>query len=73
MDELVELVHPLLDRRGRAGGMRVVVSRKDWGGPNKTGHVVVAIGPITIGDDKQPHVVKPTKVVGSTSTARRNA
>jgi hypothetical protein len=48
---------------GGVGRMRVVVSRKDWGGPNKTGHVVVSIGPITIGDDNQPHVVNPTKVV----------
>jgi hypothetical protein len=47
----------------RAGRVRVVVSRQDWGGPNKTGHVTVKIGPIVIGDDKQPHVVKPTQVV----------
>jgi hypothetical protein len=46
----------------RAGRVRLVVSRKDWGGPNKTGHVTVAIGPIAIGDDKQPHVGKPARV-----------
>jgi hypothetical protein len=46
----------------RAGRMRVVVSRKDWGGPNKTGHVTVTIGPIVIGDDKQPHIGKPAVV-----------
>ena len=46
----------------RAGRVRVVVSRKSWGGPNKTGHVTIKIGPITIGDDKQPHVVHPTAV-----------
>jgi hypothetical protein len=46
----------------RAGRMRVVVSRVPWGGPNKTGHVTVAIGPIVIGDDKQPHLGKPTEV-----------
>jgi hypothetical protein len=46
----------------RAGRVRVTVSRKAWGGPNKTGHVTVAIGPIVIGDDKQPHLVTPTAV-----------
>jgi hypothetical protein len=46
----------------RAGRLRVVVSRAAWGGPNKTGHVTVAIGPIVIGDDKQPHLGKPTEV-----------
>ena len=46
----------------RAGRIRVVVSRVPWGGPNKTGHVTVAIGRIVIGNDKQPHLGKPTKV-----------
>src|SRR5438094_3831167 len=46
-----------------AGRVRIVVSRKSWGGPNKTGHVTIRIGPITIGDDKQPHVVHATKTV----------
>jgi hypothetical protein len=45
----------------KAGRVRVVVSRKSWGGPNKTGHVTIRIGPITIGDDKQPHVVHATE------------
>jgi hypothetical protein len=44
----------------RTGRMRVVVSRKPWGGPDKVGHVTIRIGPITIGDDKQPHVVTAT-------------
>jgi hypothetical protein len=46
----------------RAGRIRVTVSRAAWGGPNKTGHVTVAIGPIVIGDDNQPHLGKPTEV-----------
>ena len=46
----------------RAGRIRVVVSRAAWGGPNKTGHVTVAIGRIVIGDDKQPHLGKPADV-----------
>ncbi len=46
----------------RAGRIRVIVSRAAWGGPNKTGHVTVAIGPMVIGDDKQPHLGKPTDV-----------
>jgi hypothetical protein len=45
----------------RTGRMRVVVSRKSWGGPDKPGHVTIKIGPITIGDDKQPHVVTATQ------------
>jgi hypothetical protein len=48
---------------GTAGRVRVVVSRATWGGPNKTGHVTVTIGPIVIGDDLQPHVGKPAKVI----------
>jgi hypothetical protein len=46
----------------RPGKIRVTVSRAAWGGPNKTGHVTVAIGPIVIGEDKQPHLGKPTAV-----------
>jgi len=46
----------------RAGRVRVIVSRAAWGGPNKTGHVTVAIGRIVIGDDHQPHLGKPTDV-----------
>jgi dolichyl-phosphate-mannose-protein mannosyltransferase len=47
----------------KTGRLRLVVSRKDWGGPNKTGHVTVKIGPIVIGDDKQPHVGMPMHVL----------
>jgi hypothetical protein len=46
----------------RTGRMRVVVSRAAWGGPDKPGKVRVEIGPIVIGDDKQPHIGKPTAV-----------
>ena len=46
----------------KAGRIRIVVSRKDWGGPNRTGHVTVKLGPIVIGDDKQPHVGGPAVV-----------
>ena len=46
----------------RAGRVRVVVSRHEWGGPDKPGHVRVAIGPIVIGDDNQPHVGTPAVV-----------
>jgi hypothetical protein len=47
----------------RAGRLRVVVSRADWGGPDKTGHVTVTIGPIVIGEDKEAHIGTPTQVV----------
>src|SRR6266511_4182122 len=46
----------------RAGRIRVLVSREEWGGPDKPGHVPVKIGPIVIGDDNQPHIDKPTAV-----------
>lgn len=49
--------------RGRDGGrLRVVVSRREWGGPDKFGHVTVRLGPIVIGDDNQPHVGEPALV-----------
>src|SRR6266536_2835643 len=44
----------------RGGRVRIVVSRREWGGPDKAGHVTVRIGRIVIGDDKQPHVVRAT-------------
>ncbi len=46
----------------RTGRIRVIVSRAAWGGPNKTGHVTVAIGRMVVGDDKQPHLGKSTAV-----------
>jgi hypothetical protein len=48
--------------RGGRGRIRVVVSREEWGGPDKFGHVTVKLGPIVIGDDNQPHVGKPWAV-----------
>ncbi len=48
---------------GSAGGrMRVVVSRREWGGPDKFGNVTVKLGRIVIGDDNQPHVGEPALV-----------
>src|SRR5262245_22239480 len=46
---------------GERGRVRIVVSRP-WGGPDVPGHVTVKLGPIVIGDDKQPHVGQPTTV-----------
>ena len=46
----------------RAGRMRIVVVRATLRGAEMTGHATVAIGPIVIGDDKQPHLGKPTEV-----------
>jgi hypothetical protein len=43
----------------RAGRIRVIVSRRAWGGPDKPGHVTVKIGPIIIGPDRDPHVGLP--------------
>ena len=46
----------------RAGRMRVVLFGPPQGAREMTGHATVAIGPIVIGDDKQPHLGKPTVV-----------
>jgi hypothetical protein len=45
----------------RTGAMRIVLSGPPEGAHEMTGHVTVAIGPIVIGDDKQPHLLKPTE------------
>jgi hypothetical protein len=48
---------------GNLGGrIRVVISRRGWGGPDKPGHVTIAIGRIVIGNDNQPRIGKPTAV-----------
>jgi hypothetical protein len=44
---------------GEVGRVRIVVKR---GGPEAVAHVTVKLGPIVIGDDKQPHVGEPTTV-----------
>jgi len=46
----------------RVGRMRVVLSGPPQGAHVTTGHVTVAIGPIVVGDDNQPHLGKPTEV-----------
>jgi len=47
----------------RAGRMRIVLSGPPQGAHEMTGHATVAIGPIVIGDDNQPHLGKPSKIV----------
>lgn len=44
---------------GEVGRLRIVAER---GGPDVVAHVTVRLGPIVIGDDKQPHVGEPTTV-----------
>jgi hypothetical protein len=46
----------------RTGRVRVVISRKGWGGPDKPGHVAISIGKIVIGNDNQPVIGTPTAV-----------
>jgi hypothetical protein len=46
----------------KTGRIRVMLSRAAWGGTNVTGHVTVAIGPMVVGDDKQPHLGKASSV-----------
>jgi hypothetical protein len=45
---------------GEVGRVRIVAKR---GGPESVAHLTVRLGPIVIGDDKQPHVGEPTTVV----------
>ena len=46
----------------RAGRMRIVMLGPPQGAQETTVHATVSIGPIVIGDDKQPHLGKPTAV-----------
>ena len=46
----------------RTGRMRVVLSGPPQGAREMTGHATGAIGPIVIGDDKQPHLGKPSEI-----------
>ena len=46
----------------RAGRMRIALSGPPQGAQEVTTHVTVSIGPIVIGDDKQPHLGKPAEV-----------
>jgi uncharacterized membrane protein len=46
----------------RAGRMRIVMLGPPQGAQETTVHATVSIGPIVIGDDKQPHLGKPTEV-----------
>jgi hypothetical protein len=46
----------------RAGRMRIALSGPPQGVQEVTTHVTVSIGPIVIGDDKQPHLGKPAEM-----------
>jgi hypothetical protein len=46
----------------RAGRMRIVMLGPPQGAQETTVHATVSIGPIVIGDDKQPHLGKATEV-----------
>ena len=45
-----------------AGRMRIVMFGPPEGAHEMTGHATVEIGPMVIGDDKQPHLGKPTEI-----------
>jgi hypothetical protein len=47
---------------GETGGKVRIVAARPWGGPDVVGHVTVRLGPIVIGDDRQPHVGAPMVV-----------
>jgi hypothetical protein len=45
---------------GEGGNVLVSLSRKTWGGPDKPGQVVIKVGPLVKGPDKQPHIGRVT-------------
>lgn len=45
------------------GTMELTVSRREWGGPDKPGHVTIVMGTLKIGSDRQPHLGRVTKVI----------
>jgi hypothetical protein len=45
------------------GTMRLTVSRREWGGPDKPGHVTITMGTLTIGADRQPHIGRVTRTI----------
>ncbi len=47
-------------RDGQPGWALVTVSRKAWGGKDKPGNVLVRIGPLELGPDKQPRIARVT-------------
>jgi hypothetical protein len=49
---------------GRPGYAIVTVSRAGWRGPDKPGHVVIRVGSLIRGSDRQPHI-------GHVTAARR--
>jgi hypothetical protein len=57
-------------RGGGAGKLRVSASWERWGGPNKA-RVVVRMGELRIGEDKQPHLGRVTAVRTCTLTAHK--
>lgn len=46
----------------KAGSAVVTVSRAAWGGPDKPGRVVISVGTLVKGADRQPHIGKVTAV-----------
>jgi hypothetical protein len=44
----------------RAGSIRILVSRAEWGGPSDPSPVHILVGTLAIGQDRQPHVGKVT-------------
>ncbi len=44
------------------GTMRITVSRQEWGGPDKPGHVTIRLGTLAIGTDSQPHIGRVTQI-----------
>jgi hypothetical protein len=47
-------------RSGEGGNVLVTLSRQTWGGPDKPGHVLISVGPLVKGADKQPHIGRVT-------------
>jgi hypothetical protein len=45
---------------GQGGNILVSLSRATWGGPDKPGRVLIKVGTLVRGEDKQPHIGRVT-------------
>jgi len=60
-------------QNGQRGNVLVTLTRRTWGGPDKPGRVLIKIGTLVKGADKQPHIGRVTAMrrwtIHSLSTA----
>jgi hypothetical protein len=51
---------------GGRGKLQITVSRREWGGPDVPGRVLIKVGTLTIGKDAQPHIGRVLKTIAWT-------